>query len=38
MKKIFLSLSLALAAIFGGQQAQAQFKLGKTEPRRVCRP
>ena len=29
MKKIFLSLSLALAAIFGGQQAQAQFKLGK---------
>lgn len=29
MKKIILSLSLALVAMLGGQQAQAQFKLGK---------
>jgi metalloprotease len=29
MKKIFLSITLALMAIVGAQQAQAQFKLGK---------
>ena len=29
MKKILLTLSLALVALVGGQQARAQFKLGK---------
>lgn len=29
MKKLFITLSIALMALVGGQQAQAQFKLGK---------
>lgn len=29
MKKIILTISLVIAALVGGQQAQAQFKLGK---------